>query len=304
MGKIRQWQNHKGRIIDSVNGYDIIQCAICSFKHAVPIPILKEVENFYRKDFYGKEYPLYLKRHREDLKWWNLAYSDRYETFEKIMSPGRRRILDIGSGPGFFLLRGKERGWKVFGIEPSLQAVEHSRALGLNVRNDFFTARTAKYLGKFDVVHLSEVLEHIPNPIELLKLARGLLNPGGLICVISPNDYNPFQHALRVVCRYKPWWVDPPEHVNYFDFNSLKNLLSRSGFKVILKETSFPMDIFLLMGDNYVGNEALGRKCHKKRMVFEKKLALAGLNQIKRQLYQAFAAVGLGREVMLIGMKQ
>jgi len=44
---------------------------------------------------------------------------------------GSRRILDVGSGPGYFLLHGKNRGWQTLGIEPSKQAAEHGRKLGL-----------------------------------------------------------------------------------------------------------------------------------------------------------------------------
>lgn len=304
MVKIRQWHNHKGRIIDTVNNYDIIVCEVCGFKHIVPLPAPTEIKTFYKNDFYREEKPLYFKRHRQDLEWWNLAYSDRYETFEKIMKPSRRRILDIGSGPGFFLLHGKKRGWKTLGIEPSLQAVRHSRKLGLEIINDFFTEEAVRHLGKFDVIHLSEVLEHISNPIELLKITRSLLNSSGLICILVPNDYNPFQYALRRVRSYRPWWVDPPQHINYFDFDSLSTLLKLTGFEVILKETSFPIDLFLLMGHNYVNNERIGRKCHSRRIIFEKTLAKAGLNHVKRRLYQAIAACGLGREVMLVGRKK
>ena len=58
------------------------------------------------------------------------------------------------------------------------------------------------------------------------------------------------------------------------------------------------------MGDNYVGDDELGRACHVKRMTFEKNLAAAGLNDIKRKLYRALAAEGLGREIVLVGRKR
>ena len=55
----------------------------------------------------------------------------------------RRRLLDIGSGPGFFLKTAKERGWRVLGIEPSRQAATHARDLGIEVVEGFFDADTA-----------------------------------------------------------------------------------------------------------------------------------------------------------------
>jgi 2-polyprenyl-3-methyl-5-hydroxy-6-metoxy-1,4-benzoquinol methylase len=170
------------------------------------------------------EKPLYLKRYQEDAKWWDLVYRDRYDSFEKLLPVGGRRILDIGSGPGYFLLHGKQRGWETLGIEPSSQAATHSRNLGLKIVEDFLNNKTASKLGDFDVIHMSEVLEHIPDPLGMMNIAKQMLRPGGVICVAVPNDYNPFQTALKKACGYKPWWVSPPHHINYFDCTSLQIL--------------------------------------------------------------------------------
>jgi len=300
----KEWQGHRGSFFDSVNGFDVIDCEGCGFKHIVPIPTQEELESVYRNDYYSIEKPLYLERYRGDLEWWNLVYADRYDVFEECLPQTRRRILDVGSGPGFFLLHGKERGWKPMGIEPSRQAAAHSRELGLEIIEDFLHAETGKQLGNFDVVHLSEVLEHIPKPAEMILQVKDLLAPDGLLCIVVPNDYNPFQLALRDACGFHPWWVAPPHHLNYFSFDSLKGLLERCGFETCLRETTFPIDMFLLMGDNYIGNDQLGRTCHVKRMTFEQNLASAGLNGIKRHLYRALAAEGLGREIFMVGRKK
>lgn len=148
---------------------------------------------------------------------------------------------------------------------------------------------------------MSEVLEHIPDPAGMLCLAGSLLTSGGLLCVVAPNDYNPFQLALRLACGYQPWWVAPPHHINYFDFDSLDHLLTQCGFEISLRETTFPIDLFLLMGDNYVGNDAVGRQCHGKRKYLEQNLERAGLREVKRGLYRALATQGIGREVVLFG---
>lgn len=302
--KIREWKDHRGEILDSVKGFDVIECQTCSFKHIVPIPTPAEMDKAYRQEYYSVEKPLYLERYQEDLDWWNLVYSERYDTFEKFLPSHRRRILDVGSGPGFFLLYGKQRAWQVLGIEPSIQAASHSRELGLKIIEDFLTEETARQLGTFDVVHMSEVLEHIPDPRGMMRLARNLLAPGGLLCVVVPNDYNPFQYALRKACGYEPWWVAPPHHINYFDFYSLSGLFKKTGFKVILQEATFPIDMFLLMEDNYVGNDDLGRQCHAKRKNFERNLVKAGYGDFKRKLYHSIAGIGLGRELVIVGRRR
>jgi SAM-dependent methyltransferase len=231
------------------------------------------------------------------------VYSERYEIMEKFLGDGRRRLLDIGSGPGFFLLNGKNRGWQVKGIEPSVKAAEHSHGLGLDVVNDFFSEETSAGLEHFDAVNMSEVLEHISDPMSLLSLVHDQLNEKGLVCIVVPNDFNPFQVVLRDHLEFKPWWVAPPHHINYFNFKSLSRLVKKCGFEVVHKEATFPIDIFLLMGDNYIGNDELGRKCHGKRMNFEINLDRAGVNSLKQGLYQSMAELGLGREVVLYARK-
>jgi len=212
-------------------------------------------------------------------------------------------MLDIGSGPGLFLLNGQNRGWQVKGIEPSLQAIEHSWGMGLDVAQGYFSEETASGLGTFDAINMSLVLEHIPDPAALLTLAHGQLDAGGLLCVVVPNDFNPFQLVARDHLDFKPWWVAPPHHINYFNFNSLQRLMERCGFDVIHKEATFPIDIFLLMGDNYIGNDELGRACHSKRKILELNLSSSGMTEIKRHLYQNLANIGLGREVVLVARK-
>ena len=300
MSEIKSWREHQGEVIDSVEGFDVIECQTCGFKHIVPIPMLEELEGLYRENYYSQEKPLYFERHREDIDWWNMVYAERYEFFEQYLPPTCRRILDIGSGPGFFLKLGKERGWETLGIEPSEQAAEHARGLGLEIVKEFLSEDNADRFGAFDVVHLHEVLEHIPDPVGMLRLVKRLLNTGGLLCVVVPNDYNPFQYTLRTVCGYEPWWVAPPHHINYFDFNSLSRLLTAHGFEVVLREATFPIDMFLLMGDNYVGNDEVGRMCHAKRKTLEQNLAKAGMGILKRNWYRAMADLGIGREAVLI----
>lgn len=309
MGKeTKSWSDaagtdHAGVIVQSYDGNDVIGCRACGFKHLVPIPSDDELAEAYQTEYYADEKPHYFDRHREDLDWWNLAYGDRYDVFEEHLGAERRTLLDIGSGPGFFLLHGKERGWEVRGIEPARQAAEHGRGLGLEVDNEFYSSETAPGLGRYDVVNMSEVLEHIPDPVAFLSLVHDHLANDGLLCVVVPNDFNPLQLVLRDSMGFDPWWVTH-HHLNYFDFESLAGLFERSGFEVIHTEATFPIDLFLLMGDNYIGDDELGRICHGRRRNLEFNLAAGGRNDLKRDLYRRLAEIGLGREIVLVGRKR
>jgi SAM-dependent methyltransferase len=295
-----EWQGHSGPRLAHVKGHDIVDCGICGFRHAVPLPEPAALEHAYRENYYAEEKPTFLSYAGEDQAWAELAQIDRLEIFERALEPARRKLLDIGSGPGFFLKTAHSGGWDVTGIEPSRQAAAHARGLGLQIVEGFFNADSATTLGHFDVVHMNNVLEHIPDPINLVSLARDLLNPGGIICINVPNDFSPFQLAAAATQQTGAWWLAPPHHLNYFDFASLCALLERLGFDVIERTTSFPMEAFVMMGDDYTGDPVLGRACHSKRKKFDLALDAAGLKNVRRAFYRALAQEGIGREAVVI----
>jgi len=95
--------------------------------------------------------------------------------------------------------------------------------LGLNVFNTTLEEFVEKrWYGYFDAINLKCVLEHVPNPMEILEICKSLLKDSGMICVEVPNDFNILQ--LQVHKLDKPqYWIAIPDHINYFDFDSLKN---------------------------------------------------------------------------------
>ncbi len=299
----KEWRGHAGEVRDSVGGFDVIGCETCGFKHIVPVPTPQELDEVYRQEYYSIEKPLYLERAREDAEWWDTVFADRYDTLEHLLPPQGRRLLDVGSGPGSFLMHGNRRGWRTVGVEPSRQAAEYSTSLGLDVVEAFLTVELAPQLGTFDAIHASEVFEHLPDPRMMVALLRDMLAPGGVVCISVPNDYSPIQATLRDACGYSPWWVAPPHHVNYFDGDSLERLLTAAGLDVVLREATFPIDLFLLMGENYVGNDELGRRCHALRKTFELNLVAGGHNDLKRSMYRSFSDLGIGREVVIYAVR-
>ena len=294
---------HAGPRVAARALHDIVDCQTCGFKHALPLPTAAELERAYREDYYASEKPTFLAQAGEDQDWAQLAQTDRLENFEFLLPPHRRTLLDIGCGPGFFLQTAMHRGWTAHGIEPSRQAAAHARGLGAHVTEGFFNDDTAPELGRFDAVHLNNVLEHIPDPAHLITLAYDILAPGGVICVNVPNDFSPLQFAAMSAAETTDWWVAPPHHLNYFDFASLTRLLERLGFKAATRTTSFPMEAFVMMGENYVGDPALGRACHTKRKKFDLAFEAAGLKETRRAFYRALADLGLGREAVVIAVK-
>lgn len=291
------WNTHSGELIESKNGYDLIECSKCKFKHIVPIPDKIILEKFYKEHFYDIQKPDYFEKQKEDLDWWNLVYSERYHRFEKFLQSGGRQLLDIGCGPGFFIKFGKELGWDVLGIEPSPKIANQAKSLNLKIMNIDFNEDTTSEIGLFDVIHMQGVMEHLPDPKKTVELCFKLLKPGGIFCTVVANDYNPLQHILRKNFNYPSWWFVPPEHINYFSISSIRHIAVTSGFQELNITTTFPIEFFLLMGDNYVGNDSLGRLCHTKRKNFEFAFEKSGMGNLKKQIYETFSNLDLGRDI-------
>jgi len=129
------------------------------------------------------------------------------------------------------------------------------------------------------------------------RIKAELLKEDGLLIVSVPNEYNDFQIAANEEYGLKEWWVTPPNHINYFSATSLKHLLERCGYEVKLSESSFPLEMFLLMGDVYVGDQGIGSECHKRRVKFESVLRKHGKLEKMYKLYEGLAELDLGRAV-------
>jgi hypothetical protein len=67
-------------------------------------------------------------------------------------------------------------------------------------------------------------------------------------------------------------------------------------FEVIYAQSDFPMELFLLMGDNYVDNSVVGEQCHRKRIDFEVSIPA----ELRRRIYRALAEAGLGRDILML----
>lgn len=294
--------SHPGTVIAEVNDLEIVDCRACGFVHVRPMPLAEALLKAYRDDYYLTTKPTYLAHAADDAGWANLHYDDRLDQLADLLPVEERRLLDIGAGPGLFLERAILRGWEGVGIEPSRQASEFARGRGLNILTGFFTDEIVADLGAFSAVHLMNMLEHVPDAIDVLARAAHLLRPGGVMCVGVPNDFSPFQKLLSERRGFKPWWIAPPHHLNYFNFESLERVLRRTGLTPVARLTSFPMEFFAIFGANYVGDEVLGKACHHERKAFDADLEHAAPGA-RRRFYRKLAEAGIGREAIVFAVK-
>jgi 2-polyprenyl-3-methyl-5-hydroxy-6-metoxy-1,4-benzoquinol methylase len=143
------------------------------------------------------------------------------------------RVLDVGSSLGYLLRALTAAGFEAEGIEPSKFGVEYSRERGLKVTEGYFS-RTVYPASSFDIVILNHVLEHIPNPSELLGDVREVLGEHGIVVVSLPNFASIEAQLLKQRWRF----LMPEEHYLQFTPRTLSAFLTDNGFVVMEAKTS------------------------------------------------------------------
>jgi SAM-dependent methyltransferase len=141
--------------------------------------------------------------------------------------PGRRRLLDIGSGNGDFLRGMQQQGWEVQGLEPDTAAADAARQGGVPVISAPLQEASLE-TGSFDAVTLNHVIEHFHDPADALRICRQVLAPCGTLWLATPN-LEAWGHA-----RYGRDWLglDPPRHLVVFTREALVRAVEQAGFAV------------------------------------------------------------------------
>lgn len=133
-------------------------------------------------------------------------------------------LLDVGCGGGEFMVKMREHGWAVTGIETDPIAVERAQTRSLEVhQGDVAGAALAD--SSFDAITMSHVIEHVHDPCDLLARCRRLLKPAGTLVILTPNSAS-WGHR-----HFGADWLglDPPRHIHVFNAHNMRQLLVSAG---------------------------------------------------------------------------
>lgn len=140
--------------------------------------------------------------------------------------PGDHFALDLGCGSGWLMQKLNKVGWKTDGVEWNSEAAAVAREVtgGQVWSGDFRTADIPK--GKYGLIVLNHVFEHIDDPLGALRHVFDLLKPGGRAVLFYPNP------GAFSASRFGSYWYawDPPRHLIFPSAKSLPHLASKSGF--------------------------------------------------------------------------
>jgi SAM-dependent methyltransferase len=222
--------------------YSYVKCGNCGLIYTNPRPA-------YDKDFIDAAYASYYQ-YAENISIQDLnnINESSLKMFEKEVDhivqydQDRKGVLDVGSGMGTFLLAAKKYyGDNVSGLDVSVKMAEFvERNVGVKVHIQQFEAFDTG--SKFSLIHMSHVLEHVPDPNLWLQHARKLLTPNGILVINVPNKSgigNRMQHLFYKTGfkeQFQNGWKDPsrtPDHLFEPTLDSMKYLLKKNNFEIL-----------------------------------------------------------------------
>lgn len=201
-----------------LKGYEknyLVKSKSSGFVFCSKIPTEEEIFNYYNNYpiGYGADSAITTIRINEVL--------DGFEKFRKT-----NKMLDVGCGPGLFLIEAKKRGWKVYGTEFTDNQLAYLKNKGINTLKGKLNDNSFEN-ELFDVIISSEVIEHINNPVEETQQFYRLLRKGGLAYITTPN----FNALERYLLKGDYEIIEYPEHLCYYTPKTINLLLTQNGFE-------------------------------------------------------------------------
>jgi SAM-dependent methyltransferase len=162
----------------------------------------------------------------------------RLQTITRLLhkTPSATRVVDIGCSRGQFVGFAAEAGFQAEGVEPAPDIATAARALGLNVHTGLLEEQHYPD-ATFDAASLFEVVEHLREPLPLLKECRRILKPGGVLLISTGNAASWTVAAMGA--RWDYFHIEKDGgHISFFNPQSIAALAHNAGFDVERIETA------------------------------------------------------------------
>jgi SAM-dependent methyltransferase len=198
----------------------VVQCRSCSLVYVNPRPDPELIISSYSE----AEDPTFVGQNGDRIKTFRRTIRSVLKGIGKT-SGNEMRLLDVGCAGGAFLVAARDAGFQATGVEPSRWMAEFGRnSYGLDIIDGILRPDTFAG-GTFDVVTLWDVIEHVPDPEELLTLIHRLLKPEGWLVINYPDIGTV---AAKMLGTRWPFWLSV--HLLYYTRRTMREQLTRAGF--------------------------------------------------------------------------
>lgn len=133
-------------------------------------------------DQYGEDY--FVMRSYDQIRRYQ-AYRQEHNRLNERIQAGR--VLDLGCGTGEFTAMFDARRWEAWGYDVDEYAIRQAKMRGVRMIEDMDPYRL-RFAFPCDLVVMRGVLQHFPDPFEMLNLAADLLRPGGMLAILAQPD--------------------------------------------------------------------------------------------------------------------
>ena len=273
------------------------------FYEIVDKPTQEELNAYYAEKYYQEAKGSYEHTYEPDeLEYLKLKIKQRAYVVQNLTGKTEGFLLDVGCGEGFTLKHYADSGWEVRGIDFSKAGVTKQNPDMLNCLDvgDIYETLNSYQNQKrrYDVVYLTNVLEHVLDPIELLINLKSIITRGGVLVVTVPNDGSDLQEYCFASSKISErFWIALPDHMSYFAYESIKSTAEHTGCNCADIIADFPIDLYLLHpGSNYISDKKNGNPAHRARIVSEIMLSSHNIQDVI-QYYRSMAKVGMGRDL-------
>lgn len=192
--------------------FKLVKCNSCGLIYLNPRLTQEEIRSVYSENKLDNfQYYLNTKELDEE------TFTERLNLIRKYIAPGK--VLDMGSSIGVFLHAAKKQGWEISGMELNKKEADYSvETFGVSLLSSYETKI------KFDLINMSDVIEHFTSPKEELQKISRVLRQDGLLLISTPDFDNFLTRKIA---------IKPHEHLYYFDKRTLTKLLEDAGFKIL-----------------------------------------------------------------------
>lgn len=210
----------------NLRDYDFFDCPHCSLRFVNPRYLAADI---YDNDYFqGASHGFGFSNYEED-KIASQEYLRKYLKWISTFTQTKpKKLLDVGAANGYFVDLAIKSGFDAVGLEISNSAVDWAVKLDRPVIQG--TIETLNNRVVYDVITALDVLEHVPDPLNFLKIVRAKISDEGLVLINVPYAGSAFSKISG-----KRWHAYlPPEHWMYFNKKSLRTILGMAGFKVVI----------------------------------------------------------------------
>ncbi len=214
-------ERSKGDPLHFEGSFQMVRCPSCQFVFLNPRPTTKSLHRFYQT---------YLPEEESSIESWEKMMKPVFRRAANLLTRygSNGRLLDVGSGFGFFVAEMKNKGWDAVGVEISQKAIGYARdVLGLAVYPGPLE-RVGFPGNHFDAVTGFYVVEHLPFPKTFLRECYRVLKPGGRLLLRYPHT-TPIKNLLRFL-GVKNRLYDLPAHLCDFSPKMIQHCLEKIGF--------------------------------------------------------------------------